>query len=81
MPATTIRILLSHTKWDKDELLSKLTDENRCEFFAKANVIDPSVNTAVVEKLPPQNVTCGICLTEFLQKVRIRTRKFVFNFR
>lgn len=69
MPATIIRILLSRTKWDKDELLSKLTDENRHEFFAKANVTDPFDNETVAPQSPEQNVTCGICFTVFLPKV------------
>lgn len=69
MPATIIRILLSHTKWDKDELLSKLTDENRDKFFAKANVTDPFDNKTVVEKSSEQNVTCGICYVDFSPKV------------
>lgn len=70
MPATIIRILLGHTKWDKDELLSKLTDENRYEFFAKANVTDPFATVAVDTKSSEQNATCGICFTDFLPKVR-----------
>lgn len=69
MPTTTIRILLGHTKWDKDELLSKLTDENRSEFFARANVTDPFEDQTLPANTSEQNVTCGICFMDFQQKV------------
>lgn len=74
MPRTTIRILLSCTKWDKYELLSKVTDENkknRAEFFAKANVLDPLAKKTVTRKSTKKKIECAICYTEFGQKVRL----------
>lgn len=74
MPSTTIRILLSYTKWDQVELLSKLTEQNpkiRADFFAKAKVIDPLLKEAVVGKSPQKK--CAMCFTECIQKVRLKS--------
>ncbi|XP_055297193.1 E3 ubiquitin-protein ligase ariadne-1-like [Sitodiplosis mosellana] len=68
MPATTTatRILLSHTKWDKQELLDRLTDENRDEFFKVAHVQNPF---KVQPKKRPtrKQLTCSICFSDFSQ--------------
>lgn len=71
LPPTTIRILLSHTKWDTDELLSKLTEnaENRADFFARANVTDPMTKKPAVRKSSRKRIECSICFTECIQKV------------
>ncbi|XP_031626531.1 potential E3 ubiquitin-protein ligase ariadne-1-like [Contarinia nasturtii] len=66
MPATATRILLSHTKWQKEELLVKLTADDSDEFFKKAHVLNP-----FAEDNSPKAVSnvheCNICLTELPQ--------------
>lgn len=74
LPRTTIRILLSYTKWDKYELLSKVTDESqksRAAFFAKAKVADPQTKKKDARKSSKKTVECTICFSEFIQKVRL----------
>lgn len=71
MPATTTRILLSHTKWEKQDLLGKLTDDNRDEFFRKAHVLDPFADDIPEGDKSNGSVECNICLTDILQEVQI----------
>lgn len=81
MPRTTIRILLSYTKWDKYELLAKVTDESkksRAAFFAKANVTDPLTNKKMPHKSSKKKVECTICFSEFIQKVCVFKGAIVF---
>lgn len=72
MPDSAIRILLNHTKWDKEDLLLRLTHENRAEFIANANIFNPFENVDGPELLPeqnPQNFSCAICLGDTAQEV------------
>lgn len=69
MPATTTRILLSQTKWEKQHLLDKLTDEISDEFFTKANVLNPFAEPNEDEKDSSDNVDCNICFMEMSQEV------------
>lgn len=71
MPATTTRILLSHAKWEKQELLDRLTAEkSRNEFFRKAQVLDPFTDddTDPADK-SGEPIECNICFTEISQEV------------
>lgn len=68
MPATTTRILLSHTKWDKQELLDKLTDEKVDEFFERAHVLNP-FSKKPKRKTAQKKITCSICFGEFSKNV------------
>lgn len=69
MPATTIRILLIHTKWEKQHLLDKLTAENCDDFFEKAHVLNPFADTNEVEHAPDELHQCNICFIEVSQNV------------
>lgn len=77
MPDSDVRILLNFTKWNKDELLLRLTNENRDEFIANAQVANPFANVddhhPSVPELNQQNVMCAICLRETVQEVRFMT--------
>lgn len=72
MPDSDIRILLNHTKWDSNELLLRLTNENRAEFMANAKVSNPFANVEGIPVAPEQqeqNITCANCLQDMMQKV------------
>lgn len=70
IPATTTRILLSHLKWDKQECLEKLSDEDRREeFFKTANVLNP-FKAIKKKKLTRTKIECDICLTKSSPSVR-----------
>lgn len=71
MPQVDIRILLKHVKWDRDVLLIRLTDQNRDELFAEANVSYSRANVVApaISKPPRLYVKCVICSCELLPKV------------
>lgn len=67
---TTTRILLGHTKWDKQELLDKLTEEDREQFFAKARVTNPFLEKPVAKRSTRhKKMTCSICFSDCSQAV------------
>lgn len=72
MPATTTRILLSHTNWEQQDLLGKLTDENRAEFFQKAHVLDPFAEEENKANKSNETNECNICFTELAKEVEIK---------
>lgn len=74
MPATTTttRILLSHTKWDKQELLDRLTADDRDTFFKVAHVQNPFTKTPS-KRATRKKLTCSICFSEFSQIVSINS--------
>lgn len=65
MPATTTRILLSHVKWDKQELLDKVTSGDCSKFFEEAHVLDPFKKKIQKKPPPGTEVECIICFSEF----------------
>lgn len=69
MPATTIRILLSHSKWEKQDLLDKLTAENCDEFFEKAHVLNPFAQTSETQHSVDELRECNICFMELSEDV------------
>lgn len=69
IPATTTRILLSHLKWDKPELLEKLTDSSCDEFFKTANVLNP-FKAIKKKKSLRTKIECAICFTKLSASVR-----------
>lgn len=72
MPDSDVRILLNFKNWNKDELLLLLTQENRAELFANANIPNPFENVDDPELLPqehPQNIICPMCLQDTVQEV------------
>ncbi|XP_031626489.1 E3 ubiquitin-protein ligase arih1l-like isoform X2 [Contarinia nasturtii] len=66
MPATTARILLSHTKWDVREVLDRITDDNCDKFFEKAHVQNPFESPKMKRKSNTEH-TCTICFMDFQQ--------------
>lgn len=81
MPVTTIRILLSYVKWDKGELLERLTGENSVEFMAKAHVTNPYARNILLRKSSKDIVTCLICLLDYVQTVGFIESLFSFAVR
>lgn len=73
MPKTISRILLSHTQWDKQELLDRLTDsDKRVDLFAKAHVVYPlPQKVQVKDSNDDDKVECGICLGEMPRTVNL----------
>lgn len=69
MPATTARILLSHKKWNYQEVLDKLTDEKLDEFFERANVLNPFSENPTPNHETQTDLTCSICFMECSQDV------------
>lgn len=69
MPATTTRILLSQTKWEKQHLLDKITGEVGDEYFKKANVINPFADP--IERNTFENIDCNICFIKISKEVHI----------
>lgn len=82
MPDSDVRILLNFKKWNKDELLLLLTQENRGELFANANIPNPFENVDDVEFLPqehPQNILCPMCLQDTAQEVNFGALSDLYN--
>lgn len=72
MPDSDVRILLNHIKWNKNELLIRLTDENRDAFVANILIANPFANDENVSEAPKQqSVTCAICSMNLNQKVYV----------
>lgn len=69
MPATTTRILLGHTKWEKQDLLDKLTADNSDEFFEKAHVLNPFCETTEPVRPADEQIQCNICFMDVSQDV------------
>lgn len=70
MPATTTRILLSQSNWEKQHLLDKITGEVSDEYFNKANVLNPFADP--IERDASQNLECNICFTEISKEVNFQ---------
>ena len=47
MPATVIRMLLNHFRWDKEKLMERYYDGDQAKLFTEAHVLNP-FNKAVV---------------------------------
>lgn len=71
MPDSNIRILLNHMGWEKNELLIRLTAENRDEFIAEVNIANPFVQdeNPIPQQQNPQNTECAYCLWDMDQRV------------
>lgn len=76
LPSTTTRILLSHTKWDKQELLYRLTGDDRDKFFEEAHVQNPFKKK--VMRRTRSKVTCSICYSDFPKKVFLSYDRMIF---
>uniref|UniRef100_A0A6M2DJA0 RBR-type E3 ubiquitin transferase n=1 Tax=Xenopsylla cheopis TaxID=163159 RepID=A0A6M2DJA0_XENCH len=69
IPATTIRILLNHFKWDKEKLMERLYDGDQDQLFNDAHVINPYRSPPLISKTKPRKTTangteeCEICFT------------------
>lgn len=64
LSATDVRILLGHTKWDKERLIESYFDERTQEvLFREAHIVNP--NTPKSERSTPNDTVfeCKICLT------------------
>jgi len=67
IPATTVRILLNHFKWDKEKLLERFYSDDQDTMFTEAHVVSPYKKPASKTKksTPSQaQVTCDICCFE-----------------
>lgn len=63
-------MLLSHLKWDHQECLAKLSDEDhREDFFKTANVLNP-FKAKKKKKLSRAKIECAICCTKLSASVR-----------
>lgn len=73
MPPIITRILLNHTKWEKQELLDRLTADDRDEFFKKAKVTDPfaEVSTDDEKQLQQDETMCMICFSDSTDQVSV----------
>ncbi|XP_055325889.1 E3 ubiquitin-protein ligase ariadne-1 [Sitodiplosis mosellana] len=68
IPATTLRILLNHFKWDKEKLMEKYYDGDQEAFFREAHVINPFNKPVAVTrpKLKRSGTEeCEICFSNF----------------
>jgi len=70
IPATTIRILLNHFKWDKEKLMERYYTEDQETMFEEAQVISPNRSRETAESLRAQRpssagtasvLDCDIC--------------------
>ena len=70
IPATTIRILLNHFKWDKEKLMERYYTEDQETMFEEAQVISPNRSRETAESLRSQRpssagtasvLDCDIC--------------------
>lgn len=66
MPATT-RILLNYVKWDKQELLDRITNDKFNEFFEQAHVLNPFVDR--IDEDIWETYECNSCFLEYPYKV------------
>lgn len=74
IPATTLRILLNHFKWDKEKLMEKYYDGDQEAFFREAHVINPFNKPVAVTrpKLKRSGTEeCEICFSNFPPSVSI----------
>lgn len=77
MPVTTKRILLSRTKWDKQELLDRITNENvanRDKFFKEAHVKNPFEELSATNRSTQQKIECCNCSMKYAQEVSLSNR-------
>lgn len=72
MPDSDIRNLLSGAKWNKLDVLDKLTDANCNKFIASANIVNPFANDdePLLQKQERQKITSAICFGDLNRKVR-----------
>ena len=70
LPSTTVRILLSHFKWDKDKLIERYYTGDQEAMFQEAHVISPDKIRKTAESLRSQSpsssgtvsaLDCDIC--------------------
>lgn len=66
IPAATIRILLNHFRWDKEELMERFFDGDQEKLFAEAHVINPfarrsQISLPKLDSGPNHTEECGIC--------------------
>lgn len=74
IPATTLRILLNHFKWDKEKLMEKYYDGDQEAFFRDAHVINPFNKPQPITrpKLKRSGTEeCEICYSNFPPSVSI----------
>lgn len=72
MPEKIVRLLLSHMKWDREELLNKLTSDDNAEFFKTAHVLNPFALDDSDEKTQSNaQPVCNICFFEVSPNVCI----------
>lgn len=80
MPATVIRMLLNHFRWDKEKLMERYYDGDQEKLFTEAHVLNP-FNKAVVpakvarrdsRRAAPNLEECEVSISFMLEVMKIK---------